>query len=835
MIIGAHFPLKGGNVALPSILNYFKVAHSPDEKFIAGTDGKGKIEIWDTQTLELISSWESKDAVTPIIAFHPNGKYLITALESDLHLWDFQNGKKAIKLEGHYSNITALSFSPDGNWMGSCDDIGESLIWDLNQNYIILSRCSLNEDFGRSISACGFSSDGKYFFTGRKDGFIDQWNWKNEALFYRFGKEGKSVSAISLQKDGMLLAAGISGKGVQVYDIISGNLVFALLDNEATINNLAFKPSSNKLYVAYNLPVGLKEELSTGVLSSGFLSCWDIVKQKEVWQKHFENGLFDFEIFAEHPALFTFGNLNRLQDIDLETGATRKSAPFSKNAVNCMEIHPENGWTIIGDASNILKIIDPNSGNLIGYKELKADRPVTAIKLDPTLKFLAVAQGALVQIIETNAAFTKWDPLYQMEVADGEIVKIHHGRNPGELMLVIENKVHSLQLFSKGNDYSKEDSSPNSAKVEIWDLNKKELLLNYAEYSGPGYEVEYNDLNNFMVCADKYHQIELIDWKNHSLLGRFPLHRAVITSGNFSQDKSYYISSSADPLVWLWDLYQLQVREIGHFNEPVLDVTMDFSNSVIATASPSRIQFWSVPAGEPLMGDIPVERPVSETKFSKDGNLLIGIDADKNLNFWNIQAGQLVNKISFFGEKDLVSWNVNGGFSGTEDGLKLNELHPDQALTVFEHEALESAFETAAPDTLVTQPELMGWSEEEVTVDSVVVLEQVIKKGLAFAENEAELPVDNLLFKGDFVAAENMATKMLYENADDLGIRAVLAVAYLYTGKFDKAKILWSRYRTTILETGVNFEETLKNYIDELALNGYSHQNTSRFLSLLIP
>lgn len=156
----------------------FDVAFNPDGTLLAsaGFDDK-TVRIWDvTQGKEIQLIPLSQRAIK--IAFSSDGHYLAIAIadginkliSSDVVIWDIKEHKEFRRLQKHFGGVSAIAFSPDGEWLVSSGFTDkEANIWKWREGDLLYSFSSL-----LPITSLALSPDKQWLITNQKDG-LTQW------------------------------------------------------------------------------------------------------------------------------------------------------------------------------------------------------------------------------------------------------------------------------------------------------------------------------------------------------------------------------------------------------------------------------------------------------------------------------------------------------------------------------------------------------------------------------------------------------------------------------------------------------------------------------------
>ncbi len=96
-----------------------------------------------------------------------------------------------------------------------------------------------------------------------------------------------------------------------------------------------------------------------------------------------------------------------------------------------------------------------------------------------------------------------------------------------------------------------------------------------------------------------------------------------------------------------------------------------------------------------------------------------------------------------------------------------------------------------------------------------------------------ESDLAQLLLNREFFKAERAAFELLYKNAADYDARVYLTLAYLFQGKYGKAKLTWYRHKDKVLTSGENFTDSLVATLDFLAQQNVSHRDLRQFRNMI--
>jgi WD40 repeat protein len=116
----------------------YAIAYSPDSQSLASGNSDGRIRFWDTRTGELKSTLIAHARDVTAVTFSPDGQRLAGAVSledsSTIQFWNVATGERLKSFVGptsggHTDRITALAFSKDGGMFASSSDDETIRFW----------------------------------------------------------------------------------------------------------------------------------------------------------------------------------------------------------------------------------------------------------------------------------------------------------------------------------------------------------------------------------------------------------------------------------------------------------------------------------------------------------------------------------------------------------------------------------------------------------------------------------------------------------------------------------------------------------------------------------
>jgi WD40 repeat protein len=219
--------------------------------------GVGEVKLWDMSTGQVRHTFNSPVA-TQCVAFSPDGKRLAFAdADKMLTLFDVESGEKQITFIGHQSNVSSITFSPDGRSIASAaapliakPETVEFKLWDATTGQ---ERRSFKGHQSR-INCVVFSPDGQRLASASADQTVKLWDPQTEQEVRSVKLSiGPAKSIVFTPDSRSIVAAGGLPFGahprteMKVLDANSGAEIRTLKWHAANVESIAISADGKRL------------------------------------------------------------------------------------------------------------------------------------------------------------------------------------------------------------------------------------------------------------------------------------------------------------------------------------------------------------------------------------------------------------------------------------------------------------------------------------------------------------------------------------------------------------------------------------------------------------
>lgn len=260
------------------------------------------------------------------IVFSPDGQLIAAGGMGEIAgitVATVKDGKKAMKLPGEGRNSESIVFSYDGRYLASAGDSG-IMIWDVETKKLAKVIGSGKGPFYSVL----FSSDSRYIYAS-DDVSPKLWDVERDTVTKVFNGHLKTVRVLALSKS--LLASGSWDNSTKLWDITGGKLIQSISLKHDDPTALAFSPDEKLIAIGfcghsigiYNIKTGYRISTLNG----------------------HSNTVSDVIFIAGGKRLVSISSDSTLRLWDIDQGECIRTVPVSKHAGVAFALSP-NGKVI---------------------------------------------------------------------------------------------------------------------------------------------------------------------------------------------------------------------------------------------------------------------------------------------------------------------------------------------------------------------------------------------------------------------------------------------------------------------------------------------------------
>ena len=206
---------------------------------------------------ELIEKELAGHSISPFcVVYSPNGLQVASASLNEVIVWDVESGTVVKKYEGFISNLSNISYDPNGSklaWIVGDHPVVLNLETGQKHEFTrgyadAMAGSYLMRDMGSSLT---YNPKGSHLATGEFGGSITIWGVESGQPLNRFGGHSSYVHCLNYNSNGLQLVSGSGDQNVIIWDVKDINHPTQLLKiaaGKGDLRILAFSEDSLQLF-----------------------------------------------------------------------------------------------------------------------------------------------------------------------------------------------------------------------------------------------------------------------------------------------------------------------------------------------------------------------------------------------------------------------------------------------------------------------------------------------------------------------------------------------------------------------------------------------------------
>jgi WD40 repeat protein len=577
------------------------VAFSPDGRFLASGDNRGKIFLWDAATGAFVRILQGHTRTINTITFSPDSVLVASgSWDNTIRIWDTATGELMRALQGRKESVTDLAFSPDGKLLasGSLDTAVD--LWDPATG-VIEGTLTGHTD---AVLSVAFSPDGQMLASGSKDKTIRLWSVPSRSFIRSLTGHTAAVRAVAFSPDGSLLVSGAGGEdyAARLWVPSTGAFVRSLEGQADGLSDVAFSPTGQVVAAAGGY--GDKRAARFWNVNTG------VVVMTIRGDSDYENAI----AFSPDGETLAWSNALAVELWESRTGLLIQTLRGSKGDVSAIAFSADGSYIAAGDSYPTMMLWDARTGALA--RTFEGESCVTSVAYSPDGQTIASAS---------------YDGTVRVSDALGRVSRRPLATDLGEINAVVFSP--DGHLVAVGVGYP-------SDTITVLDAATGTVVRTLNGHSGYVYSVAFSPDGATIASGSGGSDYTVRIWATATgtLLRTLEGHGDDIHSVAFSPDGTLLASGSNDKTVRVWETATgaLRVTLTGH-QKPVTAVAFSPNGRFVAASSgDATIRFWDAERGRavgrltfPALYDeyVPYRRGVLSIAFSPDGKYLAaGLD-----------------------------------------------------------------------------------------------------------------------------------------------------------------------------------------------------------------
>ena len=199
------------------------------------------LQLPDTTTIHTLSV--GRERITSL-AFNASGDWIAvgSAALGQLLVWEWRSESYVLKQQGHYFDVSAVSFSPDGAYVVTGADDAKVKVWTMGNGFCFVTFA----DHTAPVTAVAFAPSGHAVLSASLDGTVRAFDLVRYRNFRTMTTPTPvQFSSLAIDPGGEIVVAGSSDTfQIFVWSLKTGRLLDVLAAHEGPVVGLAFAPGA---------------------------------------------------------------------------------------------------------------------------------------------------------------------------------------------------------------------------------------------------------------------------------------------------------------------------------------------------------------------------------------------------------------------------------------------------------------------------------------------------------------------------------------------------------------------------------------------------------------
>lgn len=553
------------------------LAFTPDGQQLVSVGFDATVKRWESDKWHEVSTFRIGETVMDV-AFSPDGKRLVSCVNSGIYLWDATTGQELARRDNAVAWAQSVAFSPDGMKIAAAG-YGVVTLW----NVELTQKLWTGDGKAGWVRDLSFSPDGaRIASTGEIDGLLRVWDVSSGLQIAPLAGHGGSVAGVAFSPDGARLASVSSDRTLKLWGARTGEKATSIQAHSTKVHSLAFSNDGARL---------------ASVSKDGTFKLWNVETCQETAVVNGVDPRPDESrcvAFSPNDKYVAFGGADQSVRLnDGRTGAELKSFHGHESWICGIAFSPNNKRIVSGGNDQTVRIWDIDSGKELARLQGHSGR-VNSVSFSPDGTYvLSASQDGTIRLWDSNSGqeirSLNLNGLHIFDVAfspdgrqiasasDDKAIRLWDVRSGS---LIKELKGHSAGVigvvFSPNGD--RIASTAYDSALKLWETQSGRELVSITTSSQGEANVAGSSVHNFASVAFSPGGrriaagmdngiIKFLDAPTEHEVTMLRGHTDTLTQWSFSEDgQRIYTASESGKLSW--DLATKKTDPDADWNPP---------------------------------------------------------------------------------------------------------------------------------------------------------------------------------------------------------------------------------------------------------------------------
>jgi WD40 repeat protein len=321
------------------------LAFSPGGNHLVATGNDVAMRLWETRTGRQVRTFLGYKPISRAV-FHPGGRYLLSGNNApgagSVTLWEAATGEEVQFFGWNHYQVTAASFSPDGNYFLLGGPGKATKLWGTGTGKETPAFAPPADS-----SACfTFSPDGRYLFTDHRHA-VRMWEVATGKAVRTFTGHTGAIRFITTSPDGKHVFSGSLDGTLRQWEVATGRAVHTTRV-PSSFTSLALSPDG-------------RYALSGS--ENGVVRLWELAtdQTRHTFEGH-TSGITAVAFSPDGRYILSGSRDNTMKQWDVATGREVRTFAGHAGSVNSVAFSPRNGYALSGSSDGTAKLWEVATG-----------------------------------------------------------------------------------------------------------------------------------------------------------------------------------------------------------------------------------------------------------------------------------------------------------------------------------------------------------------------------------------------------------------------------------------------------------------------------------------